>query len=155
MSCLVDLQIRGCFPRVSSVLKMDLTRSSGKFLLFLVSYVISWCVKVKFAMQRFREFDNDVCGYKHQNFCMDGEITEMGILNCLSRVKSQYQGTYGSQTWISRSHNRLHFCFCSQQWCWGGDWFWGRLVRLGLGQRLVGHLMRNSSMYLIGEETWL
>jgi hypothetical protein len=54
-------------------------------------------VKVKFEIQRFREFDNDVCGYKHQNFCMDGEITEMGILNCLSRVKSQYQGTYGSR----------------------------------------------------------
>jgi len=123
MSCLVDLQIRGCFPRVSSVLKMDLTRSSGKFLLFLVSYVISWCVKVKFEIQRFREFDNDVCGYKHQNFSMDGEIIEMGILNCLSRVKSQYQGTYWAQTWISRSHNnRLHFC--SQQWCWGGGWFW-------------------------------
>lgn len=86
-------------------------------------------------------------------FLHDGEITEMGILNCLSRVKSQYQGTYRAQTWISRSHNRLHFC--SQQWCWGGGWFWGRLVRLGLGQQLVGHLMRNSSMYPIGEDTWL
>jgi hypothetical protein len=44
MSCLVDQQIRGCFSRVSSVLEMNLTRSSGKFLGFLVSYVISWCV---------------------------------------------------------------------------------------------------------------
>jgi len=151
MSCLVDLQIRGCFSRVSSVLEMDLTRSPGKFLLCFVCDLPKCEREVWNA--RFREFDNDVCGYRHQNFCMDGEITKMGILNCLSRVKSQYQGTYWAQAWISRTHNRLHIC--SQQWCWGGRWFWGRLVRLGLGLQLVGYLMWTSSMYPIGEDTWL